>query len=267
MPIRSALLAGLPVMTALAALAVPALLPASASAAMTCTATSGPSVPAVIELYTSEGCDSCPPADRWVSSLKDLAARGAVVPLAFHVDYWDYLGWKDPYADSAFSDRHRQRASESGAKVVYTPQVLYDNREFQSWRRTAAQKLSPDTTKPSRADLRINVANDGKSLALNVTGHARPGTRAGDAYVALFESGLSSDVKSGENRGVTLQHDFVVRQWLGPFPFKGGRLEITQGIVPASGMKLERSGIAIVARDDRGTTIQALALPLRDCAG
>src|SRR3954471_24330071 len=68
------------------------------AAANACTAASGAAVPAVVELYTSEGCDSCPPADRWVSSLKADAAKGKVIPLAFHVDYWDYIGWKDRFA-------------------------------------------------------------------------------------------------------------------------------------------------------------------------
>src|SRR5436853_419570 len=130
-------------------------MPAMTLAAGSCSVKSGATVPAIVELYTSEGCDSCPPADRWLASLNGLAAKGAVLPLAFHIDYWDYLGWKDPFADPAFGARHRQRASETGAKVVYTPQVLYDNREFQNWRRTPAPKLPLDAAKPARADLRV----------------------------------------------------------------------------------------------------------------
>src|SRR4051812_25990633 len=67
--------------------------PVITSAATRCTATSGATIPAIVELYTSEGCDSCPPADRWLATLGDAAARGIVLPLAFHIDYWDYLGW------------------------------------------------------------------------------------------------------------------------------------------------------------------------------
>ena len=240
---------------------------ATSIAGNTCTASSGATVPAVVELYTSEGCDSCPPADRWLGTLKELAAGGRVLPLAFHIDYWDYIGWKDPFADPAFGGRQRVRAGEAGAKVVYTPQVLYDNREFQDWRRTTATKLSLQPPKPARAELRVNVANDGQALKLDVAGSLKAGTRAASAYVALYENELASDVKAGENRGVTLHHDFVVRRWLGPFAFNGNAIELSQSIVPVKGMKLDRSGIAVIASDDKGSVIQAVALSLRDCAG
>jgi hypothetical protein len=233
----------------------------------TCTATGGATVPPIVELYTSEGCDSCPPADRWLGTLKELAARGVVLPLAFHVDYWDYLGWKDPFAEAAFGPRQRERAGEAGAKVVYTPQVLYDNREFQDWRKTAATKLPLQAAMPARAELRVNVANDGQILKLDVAGSAKAGTRAANAYIALYENGLASDVKAGENRGVMLHHDFVVRRWLGPFPFNSNVLALTQSITPAKDMKLDRSGIAVIASDDNGAVIQAVSLSLRNCAG
>lgn len=243
------------------------MIAAPSIAGNTCSASGGATVPPIIELYTSEGCDSCPPADQWFGTLKELAARGNVLPLAFHVDYWDYIGWKDPFADPAFGPRQRERASEAGAKVVYTPQVLYDNRDFQDWRRTAATKLPLQAAKPARADLRVNVVNDGETIKIGVAGSAKPGTRAANAYVALYENGLASDVKAGENRGVTLHHDFVVRRWLGPFAFNGNTIELSQSIAPVKGMKLDRSGIAVIASDDKGAVIQAVALSLRDCAG
>lgn len=91
--------------------------------------------------------------------------------------------------------------------------------------------------------------------------------RAAEASVALFENGLSSDVKAGENKGVVLHHDFVVRRWLGPFAFNAGALALAQTIdLPADGA-LGQSGVALVAVDERGAVLQALALPLRDCGG
>ncbi len=248
----------------LAMLLLPALATAAAPA---CSASSGATIPGVVELYTSEGCDSCPPADHWLAGLKDQAARGKVVPLAFHVDYWDYLGWKDRFADPAFSSRHRTAASAGGARVVYTPQVLFEGREFQQWRRTSPEKLSASTTaRPARAELRVSAAAAGaRQLQLNVSGKSLQGARRADAYVALFESGLSSDVKAGENKGVLLHHDFVVRRWLGPFAFKDGALAVAQPIdLPADGV-LAQSGVAVVAVDADGGVLQALALPLRDC--
>src|SRR5258705_6268858 len=84
-----------------------------------CTATSGATVPAVVELYTSEGCDSCPPADRWFSTLKAEAANGKVLPLSFHVDYCDYLGWKDRFGEPQYGVRHRGNGHRRCSKVVY----------------------------------------------------------------------------------------------------------------------------------------------------
>ena len=239
------------------------------AAAPSCSASSGATIPGVVELYTSEGCDSCPPADRWFGALKDQAARGKVVPLAFHVDYWDYLGWKDRFADPAFSTRHRTAASNGGARVVYTPQVLFDSREFQQWRRTTPEKLSGTAAaKPARAELRVSAAPAGAGqLQVSVAGKALAGTQRAQAYVALFENGLSSDVKAGENKGVVLHHDFVVRRWLGPFAFNAGTLSVAQTIDLPAGSVVGKSGIAVVAVDDDGAVVQALALPLRDCAG
>ena len=98
-----------------------------------CSAQSAGTTTALVELYTSEGCDSCPPADRWLSS---LGARGyapdRVVPIALHVDYWDYIGWKDPYARQAYSARQRKMASLARAAMVYTPQVLLQGRDFRA---------------------------------------------------------------------------------------------------------------------------------------
>src|SRR5258707_14920888 len=100
-----------------------------ALAAPDCTVRSGPNTAALIELYTSEGCSSCPPADQWLSSFA-RGRRALVVPIAFHVSYWDYIGWKDAYAEARFGERQRERAKASGASMVYTPQVMIGGRDF-----------------------------------------------------------------------------------------------------------------------------------------
>src|SRR5574341_2194552 len=107
------------------ALAVLVFALADPAVAFQCSAQSGRDTTALVELYTSEGCDSCPPADRWLGS---LGARGygpeQVVPIALHVDYWDYLGWKDPWAKREFSERQRRLAKLKRLTVIYTPQIL-----------------------------------------------------------------------------------------------------------------------------------------------
>ena len=102
-----------------------------ARAGEACTATSPRTTAPVVELYTSEGCNSCPPADRWLSKLK---ADPTVVALAFHVDYWDRLGWKDRFASAAFTQRQAAQQATNGARFSYTPQVVVDGRDRTDWR-------------------------------------------------------------------------------------------------------------------------------------
>src|SRR3989442_5305143 len=106
----------------------------NAAAAPQCTARSGASVNPLVELYTSEGCNSCPPADRWLSALK---SRPDVVGLAFHVDYWDRLGWKDRFASAEFTRRQSEQQSVNGARLSYTPPVVVDGHDRKDWPRAS----------------------------------------------------------------------------------------------------------------------------------
>ena len=111
----------------------------TARAVDACTAASTRQVASVVELYTSEGCNSCPPADRWLSRLK---ADPAVVALAFHVDYWDRLGWKDRFASAAFTTRQASQQASNGARFSYTPQVVVDGRDRTDWSRATSAVAS-----------------------------------------------------------------------------------------------------------------------------
>src|ERR1700687_1098039 len=109
--------------------------------AVQCTAKSPEKTIALVELYTSEGCDSCPPADKWLSSLGPRGyAPDRVVPIALHVDYWDYIGWKDPYARQAPSARQRKMAKLARAAMIYTPQVLLQGQDFRDWSSSAFER-------------------------------------------------------------------------------------------------------------------------------
>src|SRR5262252_2023521 len=95
---------------------------------------SGTNRTALIELYTSEGCSSCPPAEEWLSKLKAHPRLWIdLVPAAFHVDYWDYLGWRDPFGAAAYSDRQRTYAAEWKSRSIYTPGFVLDGKEFRGW--------------------------------------------------------------------------------------------------------------------------------------
>src|SRR6478672_7063889 len=111
---------------------IPAIAPATAYA--DCQAHSPEHSTALVELYTSEGCDSCPPADRWLSSLGGGGqVPRSIVPIALHVDYWDYIGWKDPYANREFSLRQRKLSQLQRLALVYTPQVVLQGHDFPRW--------------------------------------------------------------------------------------------------------------------------------------
>lgn len=192
--------------TTSALLALLALTAAQTQAAGTCSARSGPAVTPVVELYTSEGCNSCPPADQWLSRLK---ADPGVVALAFHVDYWDRLGWKDRFASAAYTQRQAQSQRGSGARFSYTPQVIVDGVDRPEWSRLSTP-LSAKGRPASSVEVRLS--REGNHFTASVAaGVGAPARLA--AYWAVTEQGHVSAVKAGENDGVTLRHDYVVREY------------------------------------------------------
>ena len=164
---------------------------------------SGDKPVALIELFTSEGCSSCPPADRYLSTLKaDDGLWDEFVPVAFHVDYWDYLGWDDRFASSTYSTRQRIYAEEGGVRVVYTPGFFSDGREWRRWR---------TTPRPARDDRAHGVLEaDVKAKTVDIRWSGDTDAAIPLAHMALLGMSLSSSVGAGENRGRNLEHDFVV---------------------------------------------------------
>lgn len=170
----------------------------------------------LIELFTSEGCSSCPPADEWMSALQTKKNLWSdFVPVAFHVDYWDYIGWKDVYAKPENGDRQRVYAQEYRESTVYTPGVRAEGKEWRNWRRANLEKLS-SVERNQVGVLQLDVSSDGMfkagfDLAEGVTLNQL--NVKGEPYiltVALLGIGISTDVKRGENHGKTLNHDFIV---------------------------------------------------------
>ena len=187
---------------------------ASFSAQNSCTAQSGANRAPVIELYTSEGCSSCPPADKWLSSLKTPAgetgvANGAIVQ-AFHVGYWDYIGWVDRFASPAYTTRQRQQAALGGQSTIYTPQAVLNGRDWRDWHGSGSRL--PLGKEPTGASISLRQVGDDQFEA-TVTPAVGASSSTWSAYWTVTEHGHSSKVKSGENAGEFLQHDFVVRQY------------------------------------------------------
>jgi hypothetical protein len=214
----------------------------------TCTAVSDDTRNRLLELYTSEGCSSCPPADRWLSQ---LPADSGVVPLAFHVDYWDRLGWRDPYAQAAFTQRQRDRNRGSG--WVYTPQVMLDGADFRAWHRG----LPAPSNAPAPASLAFTLDQTPERIDVRAESRVAAPAAGRDAalYLALFENRLSSKVSAGENAQRTLHHDHVVRQLAGPFD--PGRTRHSFTLQP--GWKAADLGVAAFVLDAKGATLQVLA--------
>jgi hypothetical protein len=248
----------------LAAVAACSVVPLAAAAPAECTAKSGPGTAALVELYTSEGCDSCPPADAWLRKLP-AAGAGAVVPLAFHVDYWDYIGWKDPFANPAFGARQRELAAINRARVVYTPQVTLAGRDYRGWGSGArfATDVRAVNAVPARAEIALALAGSLPGSAEFRASATVPKTEdRTDAalYVAVYENGLANRVTAGENRGATLQHDFVVREWWGPIALD--RAGTTELVRKPTARGLANGGVAaFVQSRQTGEVLQALALP------
>ncbi len=206
----------------------------------------------ILELYTSEGCSSCPPADRWLSQLKsDPGLWRTVIPLAFHVDYWDYIGWKDEFAREEYSARQRRYAWEGGADSVYTPGMFRNGAEWRGWWRGEPPAAAEEAA--GRLALRV----DGRQLDVAF----RSGTTlsAPRVHVALLGFDLSSQVTAGENRGRQLAHDFVVLAMTSASLDGGsGRYAAELNLPTASKPAPRHALVAWVSANDRLAPIQAV---------
>jgi hypothetical protein len=194
-----------PTILLFAALAMPV------SAFADCVARSGERITPLIELYTAEGCSSCPPADRWLSSLRGPADARAVVPIAYHVDYWNDLGWRDVYSDARYTQRQRDMAKVVGAKYVYTPQIVLDGKDLRETPGPRGEeRLEAAMKKRAKASIEIG----GTTSAPRVTASLAKGVKTEDQalVVAVTQDGIQTRVRAGENRGKTLSHDFVARE-------------------------------------------------------
>jgi len=163
----------------------------------------------LLELYTSEGCSSCPPAERWFSQLtNDPGLWKTRFPIAFHVDYWDYLGWQDPFAQTKFSERQRLYQHFNYISSVATPGFIVDGKGWSGWFRS--QKIPLPQADDHVGILRVELSKEDNknltSVSFSPTRHFQPLS----VNVALLGFDITVPIKSGENRGRNLKHDFVV---------------------------------------------------------
>jgi hypothetical protein len=166
--------------------------------------------PWVVELYTSEGCSSCPPADRWLTSInKEQEVNGRwIIPLSLHVDYWDYIGWKDPFAQAQFGQRQERLVRAQGSRSVYTPQVIVNGKTVRDWR-----TMNFSSGDKNNLAMPINLTAELSDGRLEVKGFL-DNLEEVQIYLVVVENELQNSVIAGENKGVTLKHDGVVRLWV-----------------------------------------------------
>jgi hypothetical protein len=243
-----------------------ALAAGHAAAAPACRATSEALARPLVELFTSEGCDSCPPADRWFSARFPAGRDPGAIALAFHVDYWDRLGWTDRFASPSYTARQYDAMRANRATFVYTPQVLLQGHEF-AWRGADAP-IDAAARQPARAVIALDADVRTSEVVVHVDAELSDRVLAHDArlYVAYADSGLVSDVKAGENRGVRLAHDHVARALREAGAFDGtGRLHASATLPRPREAGTHPTLVAFVQRAGNGDVLQALALPLDRC--
>ena len=236
---------------------------ATGASAADCSVRTGAATNTLVQLYTSEGCSSCPPAERWLSQFARTPHAG-VVPIAFHVHYWDYIGWKDIYADPRHTERQQAFAKATGASSVYTPQVVVSGRDLPSWHEDRA---FADAVRASQARK--------PAAAIEITPRrAADGTIEGDAkadvsmvttpltlVVAVTQDGVTSRPNAGENKGEMLAENFVVRDVT---EFRGSAsISGHFRFAPKANWNPDRMSVVAYVQDPRtGRVLQALSAPL-----
>ncbi len=164
--------------------------------------------PVVVELYTSQGCSSCPPADNLLS---EMAGRSDVIALALHVDYWDYIGWKDTFGNPAFTKRQRAYAAVAGARTIYTPQMIVDGMDHIVGVRAAelAKLVARHAAQAAPVALRLDRVGEG----VRVTAGAAPLPRGAVVQLVRYRSHERVEIRQGENAGKVIDYSNIVTEW------------------------------------------------------
>jgi hypothetical protein len=233
------------------------------AAADGCSVRSGSRIVPLIELYTSEGCSSCPPADRWLSQ-QIRSGEHRANWLAFHVDYWDELGWPDRFASRQHTERQRQRVTAAGESTVYTPQVMIGRQVQTVWRASPAVARALDATggvaevgiamllerQDAKSTIRMGVARSDSSVV-----------KPASVWLAQTIDGQETRVGAGENAGATLRHDRVVAKLWGPWSL--GSAPMAKAIQVELGQGAWDLTAFVEAAD--GTLLQSLRMASADC--
>ncbi|GLS27338.1 DUF1223 domain-containing protein [Marinibactrum halimedae] len=208
---------------------------------------SGDEATTVIELYTSQGCSSCPPADRWLSKFTEHPGLFEhIIPMAFHVDYWDYIGWKDPFASSRYSQRQRKLAKTGILKSVYTPGFVVNSKEWRQWFQRRAS--TPPAHQGTPGNLKATLNNEQLTVSFDPIGDVKSSYTLHIAYLGM---GLTRKITAGENNRRELTNDFVVLDhWQ-----RNGKKEWRFPLRKIPNKQQEKTAIALWITSDRSEEI------------
>ena len=230
-----------------------------------CKAVSGAAITPVVELYTSEGCSSCPPAEKWLNTLKGKTVSNSIsnpaVIQAFHVNYWDYIGWPDRFATPAHTNRQRQISAWNRQNGIYTPQMVLNGGDWRGWggssRNVTASLVTQETAKSSIS--LQQTGSDQFEAVIAPVPNSNGNAASWSAYWTITEHGHVTKVKAGENSGETLLHDFVVRQYtpVGDYSAASSQKLSLRGVATTPGH--ERQVNLVVFDPKTGKTLQAVS--------
>jgi len=227
--------------------------------------------PLLVELFTSEGCSSCPPADKFLQTLDaQPVPRADMIVLSEHVDYWNHIGWKDPYSASFYSQRQSAYAKRFGLDSVYTPQMVVDGTsEFVGSNSSQADKAFQRALRVPKLPLHLSSISADASNTLHAhleteTLDSSFGSREADVYVAVALNRAESQVSAGENSGHRLAHVAVVKSLTKIGPLKQGQVlaqDVQLKLEPGSDLRNLRL-IAFVQEPRQGRVLGAASMPV-----
>lgn len=210
----------------------------------------------VVELFTSQGCSSCPPADAY---LAELAKRDDVIALSFHVDYWNYIGWNDPFSSPEATSRQRAYGRALHKRYVYTPQIVVDGRaETIGSDRTTVDSLIRMASAAQKVEIDIDHHDDGTA---DIHVPAASGHGTGEVWIGFYDSAVETEVRAGENRGERIVNANIVRVYKRIGTWSGGALNKRVDL-KALGAKGRDGCVVILQAPNNGPVIGAAAFPL-----
>ena len=212
--------------------------------------------PVVVELFTSQGCNSCPPAE---ALLRELAEEDGIIALELHIDYWDYIGWPDPFASPVMTARQRSYLRDLRLRYVYTPQMVIDGRYDVVGSDRRAVRAAIEKAAADRVAIRVELSGDDGGKIIIPAGHAPAG--GAKVWLAIYDDNLETEIPSGENAGRTLRSRNVVREFVDVGTWVGEPMEIAVDLQAA--LDRGRAGCAVLLQQgETGAIIGAVAMPL-----